>query len=92
MAACDANRLRRHDVVPGPQDRVRDDDAHRDVHLVARRGVGIPGLVDEEPVEVGDPLDSRIVLGEQVEDGLPEGLGDTGLDGHAATAPLEGPA
>lgn len=92
MAACGADRLRRHDVVPGPQDRVRDDHGHGDVHPVVRRCIGIPGLVDGEPVEVGDPLDSWIVLGEQVEDGLPEGLGDTGPDGHAATAPLEGPA
>lgn len=92
MAACGADRLRRHDVVPGPQDRVRDYDGHCDVHLVVWRCVGIPVLVDGESVEVGDSLDSRIVLGEQVEDGLPEGLGDTGLDGHAATAPLEGPA
>lgn len=91
MAAGCADRISRHDVVPGPQDRVWDDDGHRDVHLVVRRGAGVPGLVDAEPVEIRDALDTRIVLGEQVEHGLPEGLGDAGLDVHAASAWVDGP-
>ena len=91
VAAGGADRVGRHDVVPGPQDRVGDDNGHRDVHLVARRDVGVSGLVDLEPVEVRDALDARLVLGEQVEHGLPEGLWDAHLGAHAASVRLDGP-
>ena len=85
MAAGCADRVSRYDVVPGPQNRIGDDDGHHDVHLVVRGGAGVPGLVDAEPVEVRNALDTWIVLGEQVEHGLPEGVGDADLNSHAAS-------
>lgn len=91
VVAGGADRLGWHDIVPRSQDRVRDDDGHRDVHRVPRRGAGVSGLVNAVPVEVSDPFDSWRVLGEQVQDGLPESLGNTGLDGHATLAWAEGP-
>lgn len=86
-----ADGLRRHDVVPRAEDCVGDDDGDRDVDLVVWRGVRVSGLVDAEPVEVRDALDAWLMLVEQVEDCLPERLGDADLGRHAAFSWVDGP-
>lgn len=91
VAAGRADRSSRHNVVPGPKDRVGDGDVHRDVHLVVRRDARVLAFIDAEPVQVRDSLDTRLVLREQVENGLPEGFGDADLGGHAASVRVDGP-
>lgn len=91
MASGGADRVGRHGVVPGPENGVGYDHGHRDVHPVGRRGPGVPGLVDAEPVEVRDALDARVMLREQVEHGLPQSFGNADLDAHGAPAVPDGP-
>lgn len=91
VAAGGADRLSRHEVVPGTQERVGDDNGNRDIDLVLRRDTGVSRLIHPEAVEVGNALNTRIMLGEQVEHSLPECLGDTDLDGHAAATWVDGP-
>lgn len=91
VAARRADCLRTNEVIPGSQHRVRNDDGHGDEGMVICGRPGIPRLVDAEPVEVRDALDTRLVLREQVEHGLPQSLRDTDGCRHAAFAWVDGP-
>lgn len=81
----------RHDVVPRTQGGIGNDHGRRDEHQVLWRNTGVAGLVDAEPVQVSHALDTRFMLSEQIEHGVPDCLGDPDLCAHAACARFDGP-
>lgn len=87
-----ADGLCRDDVVPAPQEGIRDDHGRRDIDFGVAGQAGVAVLVDAEAVEVGDALDAGLMLFEQIEQALPDSIRDADFGAHAAPAVRDGPA
>jgi len=92
VAPRDTHRVGRHNIVTRSQGRVGDHDGHGKAYFNGWRGAGVSRLIDPEPVQICHALESRLVLGEQVEHRIPDGLGYADLGAyHAASFRFDRP-
>jgi hypothetical protein len=91
MLARRPHRVSRHGVVPGPKNRLGDYNGRGHEHLIPRQDARVSRLVDAESVEIRNALDTRVVLGEQREHGVPDALRNADLDSHTASTCFDEP-